>query len=283
MHADLAPDGDTIFLTTTWQETELMKLVPGSRYNTKLKQWTMPLTWASMVQLRGFFADHFTYSDTLLDWVWQERKNRTDPSMEIREVFNWSGDDPTGLHAFQRIGVEWMKIAGSGLLGDEMGVGKTPQALVYLHEEKLLPAVIICPNAVKYHWATRAKRWCPSATPYIIEGGIAKGRKTIAAAVNDPTALVIVNFESVRGYSRLAPYGSIKLKRCRTCDPKFGDDIKPNQCHVHRKELNDFGFRAAVIDEAHRIGDPSTLQTRAVWAVVHDKTVERRWALTGTP
>jgi SNF2 family DNA or RNA helicase len=283
MHADLSPDGTSIVLEPTWQESELLKLVPGARYATKQKAWHLPLTWASMVIMRGMFGDHLTYSIELQAWVWEERAHRVDPSLEMRNVVDWPTADPTGLHPFQRAGVEWMGVASSGLLGDEMGVGKTPQALVYVHEHKLLPALVVCPNSVKYHWAKRVPRWCPSATPYVIDGGTAKGRKILAEAKKDPTAFVIVNYESVRMYSRLSPYGSIKLKRCRACDPKFGDDIKANQCHVHPKELNTFGFQATIIDEAHRIGEPSTLQTRAVWATAHNATVRHRWALSGTP
>jgi SNF2 family DNA or RNA helicase len=284
MHADITPDHDSIVLDPTWQETELLKLVSGSRYVSKEKRWHLPLTWASMVNLRGVFGTHLTYSAELAQWVWDERNNRIDPSMELREVLEWpTGSDASGLHSFQRVGVEWMKVAGSGLLGDEMGVGKTPQALVYIHENKLLPALVICPNGVKYHWAKRVPRWCPSATAYVLDKGTARGRKVLAAAAADPTALVIVNFESVRMYSRLSPYGSIKLKRCRECDPKFGDDIKATQCHVHPKELNKSSFKVVIIDEAHRVGNPDTLQTRAVWAVAHSKSVEHRWALSGTP
>lgn len=284
MRADITSDHTAIVVDPTWQETELLKLIPGARFNTRLdpSQWQLPLTWSSMVILRGVFGQHLTYSDALARWTWDERNNRVDPSLDLRDVVQWEGEDPL-LRSFQRVGVEWMNVAGSGLLGDELGVGKTPQALVYIHENKLLPALVIAPNSVKYHWAKRVPRWCPSATPYVVDGGTVKGRKVLTAAAKDPTALVIINFESARVYSRLAPYSSIKLKRCRECDPKFGDDIKATQCHVHPKELNKMEFECVIVDEAHRIGNPQTLQTRAVWAIAHNPSVKHRWALTGTP
>jgi SNF2 family DNA or RNA helicase len=285
MHADISPDHTSIVCDPTWQETEILKLIPGTRYSARENpsRWHLPLTWASMVALRGFLGEHLTYSDELMKWTWAERNNRVDPSLELREIISWPDDEPSDLRSFQRVGVEWMKVAGSGLLGDELGVGKTPQALAYIHELKLLPALVICPNSVKFHWRQRVPRWCPDARPYVIDGGTAKGRKVLAEARKDPRAFVIVNFESVRMYSRLSPYGSIKLKRCKECDPKYGDDIKSTQCHVHPKELNNFNFRVVIVDEAHRIGNPDTLQTRAVWATAHNPSVEHRWALTGTP
>src|SRR5262245_22691143 len=108
--------------------------MPGSRYDGRTKLWTLPLTWAAMVQLRGVFGQHLEYSDALTAWTWDVRRNRVDPSLELRDVAEWPvGSDPSGLHPFQRVGVEWMGVARNGLLGDEMGVGKRPQALVYLH------------------------------------------------------------------------------------------------------------------------------------------------------
>jgi SNF2 family DNA or RNA helicase len=38
-----------------------------------------------------------------------------------------------------------------------------------------------------------------------------------------------------------------------------------------------------ILDEAHRIKDPHSKQTRAIWAVAHDPSVQFRYALTGTP
>lgn len=147
-----------------------------------------------------------------------------------------------------------------------------------------LPAIVICPNSVKRHWAREAGRWLPEATPYVVEGTATKRRKVLQAAIKDPTALVIINIEAVRLFSRLAPYGSIALKRCRECDPRYGEDnLTATRCEVHRKELNEFTFQTFILDEAHRVKDPKAKQTRAIWSVAHQDEMRYRWALTGTP
>lgn len=147
-----------------------------------------------------------------------------------------------------------------------------------------LPALVICPNSVKHHWGARAADWLPQATPYVIDGSAAVRRKLLKQAEQDPTALVIMNIESVRLFTRLAPYGSVRLLRCRACDPTHGDEnIKASRCEVHQKELNRFKFQTVVLDEAHRVKDPKAKQTRAIWYVGHQATVRWRWALTGTP
>lgn len=300
VHATLAPTGDKILLTPAWNETELIKTIPGSRYQATEKQHWLPLSWASMVILRGIFVQHFTYDQALADWTWQVRQHRVDPAMQLRHVLQWPEEqsDPlsSSMYAFQRADVQFMRIAGSGLLGNEAGTGKTISLLSLLRSYELdavhpdgdelvaaLPALAVVPNSVKHHWAVRARTWAPMATPYVIEKGTVAGRKVIAAAREDPSALLIINYESVRNFSRLAPYGSVKLKRCLECDKNYGEEMRPSQCHVHPKELNGFGFRAVIIDEAHRLGDPKSQQTRAIWSVAHDPSVRYRWAATGTP
>lgn len=147
-----------------------------------------------------------------------------------------------------------------------------------------LPAMIVCPNSVKRHWVREIKRWLPSATPYNIEGTVAKKRGLLKEAKKDSNAIIIMNIESVKSFSRLAPYGSVRLKRCRVCDPSHGDEnLTTQRCEVHHKELNEFNLKVIVLDEAHRVKNPSAQQTRAIWHVMHQASVKYRWALTGTP
>jgi SNF2 family DNA or RNA helicase len=159
--------------------------------------------------------------------------------------------------------------------------------MIRLHDEvdgTGLPALVICPNSVKYHWANAAKVWLPQCTPFVLDGTLVAKRKILKEAVKTPNALVIVNIESVRLFTRLAPYGSVRLKRCRECDPHHGDEgLKASRCDVHPKEFNDFNFKIVILDESHRIKETRAQQTRAIWYVMHQDSVRYRWALTGTP
>lgn len=147
-----------------------------------------------------------------------------------------------------------------------------------------LPALVICPNSVKRHWVAEAPTWLPQANVYLVDGTAVARRKVLKEAARDRRALVVINIESARLFTRLAPYGSIKLARCRECDPKHGlEELSASRCEVHRKELNGIPFQTVVLDEAHRVKDPKAKQTRAIWYLGHSETVRWRWALTGTP
>lgn len=301
--ADLDPVSGDIVVQTQWTEKEVIKGIPGSRWDSKSKTWRLPLSWGSCVALRGYFKDTLDVQPGLIGWATTYRGQRIDRALAMRDRIDGIRQDEESLlddlikswrtevralYPFQENGVEFLLLAGDALLGDEMGCGKTPSSLTALRalkeiEHEALPALVVCPNSVKQHWANEAPKWLDVAVPYVVEGSAAARRKTLLAAKDDPHALVVINIEALRSFSRLSPYGSVRLKRCRECDPHGDESIKPAQCEKHLKELNGFGFKTVIVDEAHRAKDPKSKQTRAVWAVCHDASVQRRWAMTGTP
>ncbi len=283
-----------ITLKTQWTDKDAVKTVPGSRWDPSLGLWKVPRSWAACVMLRAIFGTELQLDQSVVTWAWEERRNRIEPANVLRMQTD-AGDDINGkfrqkLYSFQSVGVDFLQVGGNVLLGDEMGTGKTIQMLTALREQYVLgaptlPAVVICPNSTKYNWAKETERWFPEALPVIIEGSAVNKRKIFdGLASHSDNALVIINIEAVRLHSRLAPYGSTRLRRCRECDKKYGEpDLTPNRCEVHHKELNRIPFRTVIIDEAHRIKEPSSKQTRACWAVGQQSSVVRRWAATGTP
>lgn len=95
-----------------------------------------------------------------------------------------------------------------------------------------------------------------------------------------PGHILVINWENLKLHSRLAPYGSIALKKCEEhggADPK----ITPAKCEVHDKELNQIEFKAVIADEIHRAKNPKSAQTRALWAATGKADI--RFGLTGTP
>lgn len=293
-----------ILVETRYSEKELIKAISGSRWEPDDKVWSLPLSWAACLQLRAVFGDQLVVGPKLRDWSWTEFNQRVQPAQSLRSLLERSavGDVDSRLYNFQTCGAAFLLAAsfhqegdppGGALLGDDMGLGKTAQILAALtalervvaaDPAEALPAIVICPNSVKTGWERQVKLWRTNVNVYVVTGGAATRRRLLAEAALDPRALVVINIESVRLFSRLAPYGSVRLARCRTCDKKHGEEkLTPSRCEVHPKELDNFGFRTVIVDEAHRIKDPSSKQTRACWAVAHHPSVRRRWALTGTP
>jgi SNF2 family DNA or RNA helicase len=275
-YAELAHTANgTIIVQTRYEEKDLIKSIPGSRYVADKKHWTVPATWPACLQLRGIFKNELQLGPMLVEFAAGLRSIYIDPLMEMRTLLTAPPEVNSaneGLYPFQHAGANFLVVAKQALLGDEMGTGKTIQLLEALRWRFVtagttLPAAVIAPNSTKFNWETETERWFPEAHPYVITGGAVARKKIFAAAAKDPLALVIINFEAVRSHSRLAGYGSIHLT-----DPE-----------KVLKELNEIPFKTVVVDEAHRLKDPKSKQTRACWAVGHGPTVDYRYALTGTP
>jgi SNF2 family DNA or RNA helicase len=277
-------EGTCIILQTELADANLSQTIPGGKYDTDLHRWTAPLTWSTCKALRGIFGERLQLGPNFEAWAVAEYRDHIYPALISRLEMDAPGDPD--LYPFQRAGVQFLATATRALLCDEMGTGKTAQAIRTLAElvrrgENPFPALVICPNTLKRTWAAEFEKWWPGLEVTVADGGAQRKRK----AITESPYVCIINWESLRMFSRLAPYGSIRLKHCWICDPTLqeGDPTgKPQYCERCRKELNQREWVTVIADEAHRMKDPKAKQTRAAWSCVTPAT-RYRYALTGTP
>ncbi len=260
--AELAEDPGRIYVQAPPTYNEMMKRIPGSLY--RQGAWTVPLSWAACLQLRNEFATLLDVGPGLNEWAAGYLAKRA----ELLDLKAGSVvyDLDTRLWSKQKEGSSWLYSVGRGLLADEPRTGKTIQVLTALralveHGADTLPALAVVPNSVKDTWAGEAAKWAPQLRVVVI-GGTPKER---AAQYTTEADLYIVNWEHIRTNSRLAGYGSIELK------PK----------EMELGPLNLVGFKTVIADEAHRMADPKSKQTRAMWWLMWQ--ARYRWAMTGTP
>jgi SNF2 family DNA or RNA helicase len=289
INVDLDESGKNIIIGAEWRYKELCKSIPGAKWDAKTGIWHMPVSWSGCLALRSTFRGDLEIGPGLAQWAADEKLNRVDPSNTLREITNME-EGYQDLFPHQRAGVEFLATAKRALLADEPGLGKTAQAiraLSRLHEkgEDVFPVLVVCPNTLKKNWEREFAQWWPGIRVQVIGGTSVQRRKQFDPLINPeyegpkPHVLVI-NWESLRTHSRLAPYGSVALARCTECDGLNGK-VTPGRCEVHKRELNEIDFKAVIADEIHRSKDPKSKQTRALWAATGDANV--RFALTGTP
>lgn len=268
-----------IKINAEWRYKELCKSIPGATWSTTEKVWTVPLGWTTCLALRSTFKDDLAIGPRLSEWAANEVAMRITPANALRDVDGVDGEDKLFPH--QRAGVQFLTTARRALLADEPGLGKTAQAIRALAElhaagVPVLPALIVCPNTVKKNWKREFAMWWPDVNVEVIKGSAGQRRKTFEQGAD----VYVMNWESLRGHSRLAPYGSVALARCEACGG-HDSSVSENRCEVHPRELNAINFNAVIADEIHRSKDPKSKQTRALWAATGNADV--RFALTGTP
>lgn len=265
-----------------FRDKELIKMLPGARYDVHEHRWFAPLTWPTCLQLRGVFGDRLQIGPGLVEWSNSEWNNRVQPAMELRAA--WDTEGAPDLYPFQRAGVQFLAYARRALLCDEMGTGKTIQTIRTLAEfvrrgENPFPAIVVAPNNMTLTWRKEFEKWYPGVKVNVVKGSAAKRREILA----DPAHVYVINWEGLRAHTRLAPYGQIRLKRCTNCDPTLADvpSNSPGRCEHCPKELNTRTWVTVIADEAHRMKNPQAKQTRACWSL---RTADTQfvYGLTGT-
>lgn len=239
------PDG-CIVVTTEYRHKDMISQVPGASYDPALPRWVTPLTWSACVALRGVFGDELEVGVNLKVWAANDYATRIGPALKARLLMSLEDNDESlsaemirawrapdykriemNLYPYQEAGVKFLAAAKRCMLNDEMGTGKTLQlvrTLKLLHElselgyvESPFPVLIVCPNGpVQRAWTKEFARWWPEIEPWIMSGTAKKRDDKIMSS-----PVVIVNWEGLRTISRLAPYGSVRLRRCRVCDSEL--------------------------------------------------------------
>ena len=127
------------------------------------------------------------------------------------------------------------------LIGDEPGLGKTLQSIGIVDTANAYPCLVICPSSLKINWQREFEKFTDKKAlvldnstrttwPYLLQMGMHH--------------VAIVNYESLRKYFVWDIKGG---KNFRLKDVVFCPQIKQ--------------FRSVIIDESHRVKDPSAQQT----------------------
>ncbi len=270
---------------------DVLAQIPGAR-NKRLSAsesiWLLPLTWAAAKQLRATFGDELEIGDALNEALWEMREHE-ERCAELRAAclvpaapdFRLPEFDPANpkLLPYQETAVEWLTLRGSGLVGDEMGVGKTATGCMMARRwceaaEEARPwgegsparALIVCPKTKRLDWLEELQMWWPEGHHVALNGTPVQRRKVIAAWVAEGrSGALVASWEDIKAHSKLASYGNEKLTEA---------DKLP-------KEFNEIEWECVVADEAHRGLVPKSKQTRALWWL--GDHARHRLALTGTP
>ena len=129
------------------------------------------------------------------------------------------------------------------LIGDEPGLGKTLQSIGIVHRADAYPALVICPASLKINWQREWEKFTDRQALILDNSTLATFPYLLTMGMH---SVAVVNYESLRKYFVL----DIKRKgreNFRLKDVVFSPAIKI--------------FRSVIIDESHRVKDPTTAQT----------------------
>jgi len=95
-----------------------------------------------------------------------EATEKVSPDAERSALAGLQGDTVRLLHDYQRQGIALgVKLGGRVMLGDEMGLGKSVQALgIAAFYRSDWPALVIVPSSLRFVWRSEIRRWLPNAS-----------------------------------------------------------------------------------------------------------------------
>lgn len=161
---------------------------------------------------------------------------------------------------YQKEGVLFMSTVERSYNGDEMGLGKSLQALA-MHEHKLAyPALITCPSKLKQNWLNECRLWLPHRRASMLANDLAE--ITILSYTELPN---LVNYELAH------PKAKVRKAAMAVSQSKrffFPDIAKPV---------------SVLCDEGHFIKSDESMRTQCVTAIASLSESRYRTVLSGTP
>ena len=164
-------------------------------------------------------------------------------------------------YPYQREGIIYGLDKKRLIIGDEPGLGKTLQSIGIVDTADAYPCLVICPSSLKINWQREFEKFTDKSAivldnavrttwPYLLSMGMHQ--------------VAVVNYESLRKYFVWDIKGG---KSFRLKDVVFCPQIRM--------------FKSVIIDESHRVKDPSAQQTIFTKGITTGK--EYVILLSGTP
>lgn len=149
------------------------------------------------------------------------------------------------LRPYQRVDVEFLEQRTSAAVFNEQRTGKTPTVLIAT-KDRTTKGIIVCPAGLRLNWQNEIKTWL-NEDSIVIGGTKIKRKKLYKAFEEESTKYLIISYETLRS------------------------DI----------ELFTSKFDTLIVDEAHRLRNYKTQQSKAVYKLgAKAKSV---FPMTGTP
>lgn len=263
MPARLREENDLLILKLGGDAAEFQhqkaaaKTIPGYRYDPELKAWCYRNDQDTLIALANRVEPDMSKP--------LEARVQAAAAEKAEELVSTLPDDaPVGvpwqdrLAPKQRAGIDFMAENPHAILADEMGAGKTAEAISTVYERMIrdhaasddpepidtwLPArvLVICLNAATGHWQREIAKWCGDEST-VITGGPEERPEELA----NSKEWTIINWEKL---------------------PLMADELKAVK------------WDAVLADEAHFAKNPKAKRTKALWKC----RAPIQLAISGTP
>jgi SWI/SNF-related matrix-associated actin-dependent regulator 1 of chromatin subfamily A len=174
--------------------TSIKAVSYNSRYNPVLKVWIIPVDQYSVSKIPSFIKEWgFVHKPTPQSIFEKYDYSVTDERAEELKKILGEKNFTYSPRNYQVEALHYGLEKGSFINGDDVGLGKTFEAIMYAEYTNSWPCIVICPASVKYNWFLK---WLeivgPDRTISVIESEETKKRPRIWN-----TDVVIINYDII--------------------------------------------------------------------------------------
>jgi SNF2 family DNA or RNA helicase len=241
-------------LSCKYEERDMAKNVPGYRWDKELKVWSYPVDFQTIMDIKAQFPDLHISTQVRLVIERVLAKRRELVSIKDANDADINVSYASLLRDYQRVGVRFLSRAKRAILGDDMGTGKTIQAITTCEAQGFNRVLVVCPSGVKRVWKAEIKKWTNSDCT-LVEGCASKRHEQITSFAGK---YLITNYEALVS---------------KQTDEDGATKIKLNP------DLAAITWDTVIFDEAHRLKNRKAQRTQAA-ADLKTKDV---YMLSGTP
>jgi SWI/SNF-related matrix-associated actin-dependent regulator of chromatin subfamily A-like protein 1 len=256
-------DGEHLVLSFNYSSEWFEKIrdIPGRTFDRETKVHKFPISAARMVMAfaeGNGFAIGESAKRVIYDYDTNYEQSYSAERVELylpikKELFD-----------YQTVGVDFGIRVKQVLNADQMGLGKTPQAIATAIGHNKWPVLVVCPKSLRYNWKSEIEMWCDKKV--II--GTQKNLKQLHRLVElNLVHFVIVNFDGLKTHF---------VQDIKTIETK--DDKERNYIHLNGRQNQ---FKGVIIDESHEFRNPKTMRYKIAKKVVDN--YEYRQLLSGSP
>jgi SNF2 family DNA or RNA helicase len=175
----------------------IIKQLPNRTYDKKIGAWIFPIIdlfiLKKLVKIESIELDISKAANKKYLEVAEAFKKIRDIADAVDSDYKIHGlKRDVKLYPFQRVGIEYLDSIRDGLVGFDMGLGKSIMGISIaanaFHDKSAKQVLIVCPASLKYEWAYQIAKFSNFA--YTIVGG-----KDREAQYRKKTPFIIVNYD----------------------------------------------------------------------------------------
>lgn len=166
----------------------------GRTFNKTKKTWSVPIVQARTV-VDSLAPFGFQFDEKCLELyqslrrlAWKSAKMKAGDFSDVELSMMDELEMP--FFEYQKVGVGFMAVVKSGLVGDQPGLGKTIQSLGLTKLVKAKKVLVFCPMTLKGSWSEEIDKWIPGSSVTIIGGD----KKKRAEQWKEDTTYYVCNY-----------------------------------------------------------------------------------------